>query len=309
MKSLAEFAFDRYEDPLPAIDWAALDRDCWWMPPAALSLAGVAGFEAMPLATRQRLSQLEYVHLLQAGLWLESQFIARLAVLSHRTRDAGRQLRFLQEVREEAGHSLMFVELLRRSGFGVDKRRGPGTRAVDALGALLPTDTALFWAMVVAGEELPDRLNRRVRRGVEEAMLSAVVYRIAGIHLRDEAAHAAYAREQCRITAARSPSWRRAALAPLLSVAIGLYARYVYFPPAALYARAGLEPAHEWRRVARANPVRRAHAAEMLRPTIEFLRRSGWPVRVPGFALPARRAPCAFSSAAPRGDQTRPERG
>lgn len=278
MPSLAEFSAVRYEDPLARIDWDGVARDCWWMPPAALSLSGVPDFEALPLATRQRLSQLEYVHLLQAGLWLESQFMARLAELAHRTKDAERQVRFLHEVREEAGHSLMFVELLRRSGFGVDKQRGLGVRIVDALGKLVPSDSALFWAMVVVGEELPDRLNRRVRRGIEDETLSAVVYRMAEIHLRDEAAHAAYAREQCRQSSARCARWRKALLTPGLSVAIDLYARYVYYPQAAVYARAGLDPAHDWRRAALENPLRRAQVGEMLRPSLEFLRRNGWPV-------------------------------
>lgn len=276
MTSLAEIAGARYEDPVSEIDWTAVDCECWWMPPGSLSLAGVREFEALPLATRRRVSQLEYVHLLQAGLWLESQFIARLASLSHRTQDPARQRQLLREVREEAGHSLMFVELLQRSGFGIDKRRGAGMRLVEALGGLLPTDTALFWALVVVGEELPDRLNRCVRRGVDEATLSAVVYRIAGIHLRDEALHAAYARRQCRSAAAATPRAMRVALAPLLSLAIDLYARYVYFPGADLYARAGLRPAAGWRRVALANPRRRAQVGELLRPTREFLRRCGW---------------------------------
>jgi hypothetical protein len=276
--SLTETPPARYDDPLVRIDWQSVDRDCWWLPPAALSLAGVPEFETLPLATRRRLSQLEYVHLLETGLWLESLFIARLAQLADRSRDVGERARFLQEVREEAGHSLMFVELLERSGFGVRAERGLVLRAVDALGRLLPTGSALFWAMVVVGEELPDRLNRRLQRGVDEATLSAVVYRMAQIHLQEEAAHAAYSRQQCEQASGRCPRWQRSLLTPLLSLATGLFARYVYFPPCAIYERAGLVPAGVWRARALANPQRCAHAGEMLRPTIEFLHRAGWRV-------------------------------
>ncbi|HEX8013263.1 MAG TPA: diiron oxygenase [Casimicrobiaceae bacterium] len=278
MASLAETPKSGYEDPLARIDWQGVDRDCWWLPPTALSLAGVPEFEALPLVTRRRLSQLEYVHLLETGLWLESLFIARLAQLADHSREVAQRARFLQEVREEAGHSLMFVELLERSGFGVPARRGLALRALDALGRLLPTGSALFWAMTVVGEELPDRLNRRVQRGVDEATLSAVVYRMAQIHLQDEAAHAAYSRLQCDAAARRCARWQLRVLAPLLSLVTGLFARYVYFPPRAIYERAGLVPGRAWRARALANPRRRAHAAEMLRPTIEFLRRAGWQV-------------------------------
>ena len=87
MTSLAEPYADRYDDPLARIDWTGVAHDCWWLPPSALSLAGVPAFEALPLATRRRLSHLEYVHLLETGLWLESLFIARLAQLAHASRD------------------------------------------------------------------------------------------------------------------------------------------------------------------------------------------------------------------------------
>lgn len=277
MTSLAEPYADRYDDPLARIDWTGVAHDCWWLPPSALSLAGVPAFEALPLATRRRLSHLEYVHLLETGLWLESLFIARLAQLAHASRDVAERALLLQEVREEAGHSLMFVELLRRSGFGVGGRTA-GMKAVDALGRLLPTGSALFWAIVVVGEELPDRLNRRVQRAVDDVTLSAVVWRMARIHTHDEAQHAAYARRQCESSRGWAGRAQRALFTPAVSTALNVFARYVYYPPLSVYARAGLAHPKRWRALARDNPVRHAQVGEMLRPTVEFLRRSGWRV-------------------------------
>ena len=277
MPSLAELPPARYVDPLAHIDWQGVARDCWWLPPSALSLAGVPAFEALPLDARRRLSHLEYVHLLETGLWLESLFIARLAQLAHRSRDVAERVRLLDEVREEAGHSLMFVELLRRSGFGVAGCTR-AMRVVDALGRLVPTGSALFWAIVVVGEELPDRLNRRLQRAVDDVTLSAVVYRMARIHTQDEALHAAYARRQCEEPGGLSARVQRRLFAPAVSAALDLFARHVYFPPRAVYERAGLAPAKRWRSLALANPVRRAQVGDMLRPTVDFLRRSGWHV-------------------------------
>jgi hypothetical protein len=277
--SLAELPQDRYDDPLGRIDWNAVDTDCWWLPPDALSLAGVPEFEALPAQLRRRVSHVEYAHLLQAGLWLESLFMARLATLAHRSDDVVRRARFLHEVREEAGHSLMFVELLHRSGFATRAEHGPVLRVVDMLARLLPTGSAFFWALVVAGEELPDRLNRRLKRGVDDVTLSSVVYRMVQIHMRDEAVHAAYSREQCAQAAASAPAGLRALLSPSLSLAIALYANYVYFPPAATYASAGLANPQCWRALARRNPARHLQVAQMLRPTLAFLHRCGWRVR------------------------------
>lgn len=279
MASLAQLPQHRYDDPLARIDWDAVDTDCWWLPPDALSLAGLPEFEALSARARRRVSHVEYAHLLQAGLWLESVFMARLAALAHRSDDVARRARFLHEVREEAGHSLMFVELLHRSGFAVRPEQGPALRAVDALARVLPTGSGFFWALVVAGEELPDRLNRRLKRGIDDVTLSSVVYRMVQIHTRDEAVHAAYAREQCVQAAASTPVGVRALLAPALSLAIALYTNYVYFPPSAAYACAGLAHPQRWRTLARGNAARHAQVAEMLRPTLTFLRRCGWRVR------------------------------
>ena len=279
MASLAQLAGDRYDDPLTRIDFDAIDTDCWWLPPDALSLAGVTEFEALPTRLRKRVSHVEYAHLLQAGLWLESVFMARLATLAHRSDDVIRRTRFLHEVREEAGHSLMFVQLLHRSGFSMRLPQGPALRAVDVVARLLPTGSAFFWALVVAGEELPDRLNRLLKRGIDEVTLSSVVYRMVQIHTHDEALHAAYAREQCAQAAASAPAGWRALLSPALSLAIALYADYVCFPPSAAYACAGLQDPQRWRTLARHNAVRHAQVADMLRPTLAFLRRCGWRVR------------------------------
>src|SRR5512146_2802550 len=113
---LAEPSVPPSDSPLERSDWDAVDRECWWLPPDALSLAGVAEFEALPLVTRRRLSHREFAHLTEAGLWLEAVFLQRLAALAWHTRDAALRARYLEEIREEAGHSLIFLELLRRSG-------------------------------------------------------------------------------------------------------------------------------------------------------------------------------------------------
>src|SRR6266496_3019079 len=128
MTTIAEPSAAPYLDPLARIDWSGVDRDCWWLPPQALSLAGVPEFETLPLDHRRRLSHYEYAHLLEIGLWLEALFVERLARLARGTTDFERRSRYLLEIREEAGHSLMFLELIRRSGVMLPSRRGAGLR-------------------------------------------------------------------------------------------------------------------------------------------------------------------------------------
>ncbi len=265
-----------YEDPLFQIDWDAVDHQCWWLPPDALSLAGVEEFEALPLALRQRLSHCEYLHLLQTGIWLEALFVERLALLAWRTGDPHTRAAYLREIREEAGHSLMFVELIRRSGIALDPRQSAGVCLAHALGRRVPPGSALFWALVVIGEELPNRFNRQLQRGVEDVTLSAVVFRIARIHSHDEAMHAAFARRQCEAATQRVAPWRRALLSRALARVFGAFVRHVHYPPPPVYESAGLRPVNRWRAMALRNPARRALAQQTTAPTLEFLRRIGW---------------------------------
>ena len=267
-----------YEDPVARIDWSGVARDCWWLPPDALSLSGVAAFEALPVATRRRLSQFEYLHLLQIGLWLEALFVERLAALAGRSDDLDLRASYLREIREEAGHSLMFVELIRRAGIAPVPVRTPRARLGRLLARRVRGGSALFWALVVAGEEIPNRLSRRIARGVEEATISAVVYRMARLHNRDEAQHAAFARERCAEATRRLPPWRRSVAAPALVHMMTFCARQLHYPPRTLYASAGLLPASRWHASARRNGTRFAFMQETLAPTREFLRRIGWPI-------------------------------
>jgi hypothetical protein len=270
-----------YVDPLARLDWASVDTDAWWLPPAALSLAGVAAFEALPLAQRQRLSHCEFAYLIETGLWLESLFIARFGAALDRARDPALRARYLHEIREEAGHSLMFLELFQRSGVRVPAAAHPRSAAATWVGRLLPAPGALFWTLVVIGEELGDRLTRTVPAGVEDETLSAVVYHMARLHVRDEARHIAHPRAECAEATRRLPAWRRAMLSPLVGAALGAMAERVYYPPGALYAWAGLPSDTDWRSLARANPVRRRLVAQSTRPTGEFLRAIGWRIRSP----------------------------
>ncbi len=275
LASAPDLASVPYDDPLGKLNWDAVDRDAWWLPPEALSLAGVPEFESLPIAARRRLSQYELAHLLETGLWLESLFISRLAAQSDATDDIAVKRRLLQEVREEAGHSLMFLELMTRSGVAIPGARAHRPRFAQLVGRLAPADGLTFWATVVAGEELPHRMNRALRRGVEDATLSAVVYHMTGLHMHDEAHHIAHARLAAEALAAATPAWRRRLVAALVARVFDPFVRHVCYPPAQVYALALGGDGERWRPLAAANPRRRALVAEAIRPTLAFFERIG----------------------------------
>jgi P-aminobenzoate N-oxygenase AurF len=275
-----------YHDPLGKLNWEGVARDAWWLPPEALSLAGVPAFERLPLTERQRLSHYEFAHLLETGIWLESLFIARLGRGLDETADPALKCRYLHEIREEAGHSLMFLELMSRSGVSIPDARAHRPRMARHIGQHAPADGLLFWTTVLAGEELPNRMNAMVRAGVEQSIVSAVVYRMVDLHMRDEARHIAYARTTVASLAREASPLRKRLASTLLGMVLDQFARHMFYPPPAVYrlafaensASAGMNGA-TWAALAAASATRRALVGQSLQPTLAFLDRLGMGVR------------------------------
>src|SRR4030066_2125873 len=67
-----------YHDPLSRLNWDELNLGDFWLPPAALSLAGLPAFERQDENVKRRLSQYEFVNFIQAGLWLEGLLLVGL---------------------------------------------------------------------------------------------------------------------------------------------------------------------------------------------------------------------------------------
>jgi hypothetical protein len=275
-----------YHDPLGKLNWEGVARDAWWLPPEALSLAGVPAFERLSLAERQRLSHYEFAHLLETGIWLESLFIARLGRGLDETADPALKCRYLHEIREEAGHSLMFLELMSRSGVSIPDARAHRPRMARRIGQHAPADGLLFWTTVLAGEELPNRMNAMVRAGVEQSIVSAVVYRMVDLHMRDEARHIAYARATVESLAREASPLRKRLTSILLGMVLDQFARHMFYPPPTVYrlafaANGTSDRVHgaTWAALAAASATRRALVGQSLQPTLAFLDRLGMRVR------------------------------
>jgi hypothetical protein len=268
-----------YVDPLQALAWDEVATDAWWLPPDALSLSAVPAFESLPLQTRRRLSHFEFAWILETGLWLESLFIERFGRAAGDDA-AGVELRrrYLHEVREEAGHSLMFLELLERSAVRVPRRARPRSWPATLAARVLPFSGPLFRTLTVIGEELGDSLTRMVPAAVEHVTVSAVVYHMARLHVRDEARHVAHTRAECAEAMRRLPRWRARLLSPLVALALRRFAVSLYYPPAALYEAAGLPPGTDWRSLALRSGGRQRFVARAMAPTVDFLRGVGWAV-------------------------------
>jgi hypothetical protein len=262
-----------YRDPLGLVDWEALAARGFWLPEPALSLHGLPQYAALGLETRERLSRYEFANALCCGLWLEGALLQRLARrlapgLPHTEHEY-----LLHELREEAGHSLMFLRALEASGLALPESAWRAPRLAHLAARFAPAQGALFWAAMLIGEDVPDRFNRWLRACSDA--LNPAVRQIITLHVVDEARHITLARHRLGAALARASTARRALLSAATRLLLQQLVRAFYFPPARFYELAGLVPGAFWRRLALGNRARRELIAQCLAPTLRLLESCG----------------------------------
>jgi len=263
-----------YMDALQRVDWEALDLDSFWLPEPAISLYGLPEYEALPLEQRRALSHYEFLHILEAGLWLEGIFMERISRAMNHSRDnIARMIYHLHELREEAGHSLMFLELMRRSRLPRPRTGFHRMRLANLLGRHARFDSIGFWIAVLIGEEVPDRLNRYLRKHREA--INPAVYDMTRVHIIDEARHIAHALDTLETRLGRLPGWRIALIRPVIRRVFRQFVQALYFPSASVYELAGLRPGRDWVRAARTNPHRIRFVDENVASTLRTLKSHG----------------------------------
>jgi hypothetical protein len=258
-----------YRDPLEAIEWAGIEVASFWLPEPALSLYGLPEYDTLAQEVKRRMSQYEFINVMYCGLWLERIFLRRLSQKLDGGLPHAEYEYFLHELREEAGHSLMFLKAVAASGLAVPSGQWRPPRAADWLARHASAGGVLFWLATVIAEDVPDKFNRFVRN--DPAPINAAIRQICSLHVVDEARHIAAARSRFEAALARLPRWRRAALAPAANLLLRQLVDTFYFPPAGFYELAGLTHGRWWLRAARRNPVRRRFIAQRLASTLHVL--------------------------------------
>ena len=271
-----------YHDPLTHLDWSSLSTSDFWLPQSALSLYGVPEFEALPEQTKKRLSQYEFIGFIQAGLWLEAIFVERLGKNLKKTKAVAEHAYYLHEIREEAGHSLMFLKLMEKSGLHLPGIWQQRPRFADFMGRHAPVNTTLFWLAVVIGEEIPDKLNRHVRIHGDES-LNPLIKQMCTLHIIDEARHIAHARSALEASLESTGKLQTALLNPIANLLIKQFVRTFYLPKPEVYELAGLTPGIKWQALARSNPARAEFIGQCVNPTINLLQNHGFKLQVPSF--------------------------
>ena len=262
-----------YRDPLAGIGWSQLSAPGYWLPEAALSLHGLPEFDQLAPALRQRLSQYEFANVLHCGLWLEAVFLQRMSRRLAPGMPRAEHEYLLHELREEAGHSLMFLRAIEAGGLTIPEGSWRAPRAAHALARSAPAEGPLFWLAMLVGEDVPDKFNRYLRNHPDG--VNPAVRQICTLHVIDEARHISLAGHTLTSALAGSGAARRALYSAAARLLLGQLARAFYFPTARFYEFAGLGRGARWRALALRNPARRRFVAERIAPTVRLLESYG----------------------------------
>lgn len=263
-----------YLDPLARVDWEALSLESFWLPEEAVSLHGIPEFDALPLERRQALSQYEFINFIEGALWLESLFMERISrSMGHLGGDLSRATYRLHELREEAGHSLMFLELMRRSRLPIPRTRFRRFNLANLLGRHAPYESPAFWIAVLIGEEVPDRMNRLIRKHRDD--ICPTIYDMITVHVIDEARHIAHARETLGGMVDQLSPLQRALFRPVMNAVFRQFVHAFYYPRPRIYELAGLSDGRRWARLARQNTQRTAFVDRCVESALRVLEDHG----------------------------------
>lgn len=255
--------FDAYAD----VDWDAPEHridatDPAWDLPADHPLGATAWYQGLPPETRARLG----LHLIasQVKLGIEFERVLKQGLLNFASTlpDRSPEHRYVyHEVIEEAQHSLMFAELLRRidldvPGLGWLDRLG--SRRVARLGRKFPE---LFLLFVLGGEEPIDHAQRDTLRSGRT--VHPLLRRVMQIHITEEARHICFAREYLRQHVPRLPLRRRVSLMVQAPLLLAEMAHQMMRPSSHVVRTYGM-PEAVVDEAFRRNPAHRAFVAESL---------------------------------------------
>ena len=269
----------RYRDPWVELDFDAADASRPWLPYELLSLAALPVQATMTESERLRLSHVDFARLCAAGLWLEGLLISRVTARGFVGAPTDEARIMLQEVREEAGHGLMFLEMIERAGLSRVELLGP-TRLLTWIARRLEPRHAEFWAMVYIGESITNNFAARaLRPDSESGRICPLARQVLALHHRDEARHIAAARTLLEARIGAMGALRRHAFAATFGFLLERFLTATLYPTPASLAVLGFKQPRRLARAVRACPARGRVACACAAPALRFIARAGFAAR------------------------------
>lgn len=263
-----------YQDPINRVNWLRLSLDEYWLPEEALSLYGVSEFMVLPEEQRRALSQFEYLHMLEANVWFEGLFMERLSQSASYARRNVALLKYhLNELREQAGHSLAFAEIIQRSGLPRVPTNFDNARWVNWFARKGSVDSVAFWLTVMLGQEIPDRINRVIRQN--KSIVCHAIYDVATFSTVDEARHITFSSRMVDAGVKELSPLKSRMLRYMLQRTLDQFIRIYFYPQPGTYDFAGLVPGRCWASLAQKNPHRKQFIRKQMAGVLHNLEQVG----------------------------------
>lgn len=241
------------------------------LPDELLSVAGL-DLDLTP-DQRRTLAREEIASITESGIRFEAVLEAGFALEVLRTERLTdpRVTYLLHEMGEETRHQRLFVRLLDQCAPAARNplRGGIGETVLRRIVRRVITMPATFYALVLAGEEIPDLFQKLAS---EHPDTDAFIREVNRYHRMEEARHLAFARihlGEVWVKAGRVDLWALRHVAPRL---IGLMFSQLVHP--GVYATIDLPAMATWKAV-NASPRRRAFRAQACRPVVDALVAAG----------------------------------
>ena len=221
-----------WDDPGYAIDLADPRLELSPLDP----LGATAWYRALPQPVRARLGLELIAGFAKIGAQFENVLQRGLLEFAFALPNGAPEYRYaMHEVIEEGQHSLMFQELVNRTGLEIPGLPGlvkSGSRHVVGLARRFPE---LFFLFVLGGEDPIDFVQREQLRTGQFA--HPLIRRISQIHVTEEARHLSFARAWLRRRVPRLSPIRRAVLRLRTPLLFGQMSRLMLQPSRAVIRR------------------------------------------------------------------------
>ncbi|MHB8218715.1 MAG: AurF N-oxygenase family protein [Acidimicrobiales bacterium] len=259
VERLSRQSVDRHFDAYADIDWdspemAVHPHDPRWALSDDDPLAGTRWYRELTPERQAHVGLHRLAVMMRTGWEFENLLQRGLLTYAFRLPNGRREFRYVHhEVIEESQHTMMFQELVNRTGLAVRGMARPLRLVAEWL--VLPLARVfpeLFFLFVLGGEDPIDHVQRRrLRQGVAHPLAE----RIMRIHVTEEARHLSFARHLLKTTVPRLGPGRRLVLAVAAPVLLAVMAPMMLAPSASFAADAGV-PRRVVRRAARSDAAR-----------------------------------------------------
>ena len=240
---LSRQSVDKHFDAFADVDWEspemAISPDdprfvLWTSDP----LAATDWYRSQPPQIRSRVALHRVAAAMRIGWEFENVLQRGLLEYAFWLPNNRPEFRYLHhEIAEESQHTMMFQEVIDRSGLdvgGMPLAIKLASRPVVWMSRLFP---ALFFLFVLAGEDPVDHLQRRQLRSGDT---HPVIERIIRIHVTEEARHISFARQYLKRTVPGLGFVRRTILGWTAPFLFGTMSRLMCFPPPSLVRAYGV---------------------------------------------------------------------